>query len=698
MQKLRFNFGAKLVVVFSILIFFITSVICTLVVVYVGTLIDSETFNTINKGTRDAANLVDMQIQTYIKQVEDIANRPDIRSMDWDIQKEVLTKEASRIGFERFQVGYPNGDVISTTGHTSNAADRDFFKQAISGKSNISDVLFARIDLKMVNCVSAPIYGNDGKIAGILTGVTSASHLNDILNSVDLDYDGTAFIINKNGQKMAGYNYEGKEALQCDFDHEGKDEFKGIIAVERNMIKGITGHEEFDYGGTEYYASYTPMNDGNWFLAAIQTEAVVKSMKQTLAFNLTMAEIVAVILGAIVSLVISKIMLKSLKDTKNSMVAIAEGIKAGNANLNTRVEVTSRDEIGDLVMSFNVFLESLQTLVGGIKNSKGVLIRTGSVLDNCSAETNGSVGVIVNNIEQVKDHITSQTSSVTETAGAINEIASNITSLEKMIEGQSLQVEEATSAVEQMITNIKNVNSSMEIMTSSFGSLSKQAREGSAKQEAVNERIEEIDQQSSMLQEANQAIAAIAEQTNLLAMNAAIEAAHAGEAGKGFSVVADEIRKLSETSSQQSKTIGDQLNNIKDSISSVVSASELSSASFNAVTAQIEETDKLVRSIKSSIQEQEAGSEQIKIALSAMTDSTSEVRNASQEMAVGSKAILKEVSLLQDSTARLNEEANEIVASTKAIKDSCSLLTNASGDMNESIGAIGKQIDTFVVE
>lgn len=68
--------------------------------------------------------------------MEDIASREDVRTMNWSVQKSVLVKEAERIGFERFQVGYVDergghavGDVISTTGDTANAGDRAFFKQ-----------------------------------------------------------------------------------------------------------------------------------------------------------------------------------------------------------------------------------------------------------------------------------------------------------------------------------------------------------------------------------------------------------------------------------------------------------------------------------------------------------------------------------------------------------------------------------------
>ncbi len=664
---------------------------------YVINLIRNDTVNSMQKSAKDAANLMDMQINTYIKQVEDIASRFDIRSMNWDTQKLVLTDEAKRIGFERFQVGYPNGDVISTTGHTSNAADREFFKRAINGQSNISDVLFARIDLKMVICVSAPIYDLSGKIAGILTGVTSAKELNTILDSINLDYTGSKFVINKSGQKMAGFDYTDKETLQSDLEYESNKDFADLIKMEKEMIKGKPGTQQFSYQGSSYYAAFTPMNNGEWFLAAIQSETEAEKKIKTLSANIIIMEIISLIAAFILSIILGRIILKPLNYTTKSFNEMAESIKSGNADLTKTLKNTTEDEAGELIKSYNVFVSSLHEIISKIKNTKQKLTEAGTVMDQSSGETTNSVDEIIQNINKMQQHVSSQTDSVNETAGTVNQIVSNIGSLEKMIESQNSQVQQASSAVEQMIGNIVRVNKNMEKIEESFDALRDQAKEGESKQQYVNERITEIEQQSSLLQEANQAIAAIAEQTNLLAMNAAIEAAHAGESGKGFSVVADEIRKLSETSSQQSKTIGDQLNNIMESITTVVSASALSSASFKAVSEQIEATDELVKEMTTTMEEQENGSEQIKKALRSMTESSVEVRSASQEMALGSKSILEGVTLLQNASIQIKEEAQNLSENTNVVNTNTNLLSKATESINSSILEIGKQIDTFVL-
>ena len=603
-----------------------------------------------------------------------------------DDPTEYLCEKAEICGLDMLALTDKTGKVIagyeSPIGYTSN---NQIIRSALLGKKGYSYSEFGDIEYGLI--YAAPVIKN-GNILGTLIAGYDLSSMDeeDYIGIIHKHYivdctifDGKVRVATTLGDDMIGTELE-NDAIVQQVLYEGKR------YVGRNIIRGI-----------EYFTVYTPLTCSDGTIAGMvfvaKAMSVVDSIKnKTLAVSIPISTILFLILATIGYYFVRWIM----KRINNVTVFLGE-LASGDADLTKRCALYVRDEIGAMIINFDLFMDKLHEIVKTLKESKADLGTSGENLEAGTEDTSSSITEIIANINSIHTQITNQDKSVNGTSESVNHISSAITDLDGLIEDQSSSVTQASASVEQMIGNINSVNKSVEKMSGSFRALEEHAEVGFSKQEDVNEKIRQIEGQSEMLQEANSAISAIAEQTNLLAMNAAIEAAHAGEAGKGFAVVADEIRKLSETSSEQSKRIGEQLGKIMGSITDVVNSSTEATTALTEVSNRIKETDELVIQIQAAMEEQNEGSKQIMDALRHLNSSTSEVRNSSQEMSGRNKQIVEDMAMLKESTEMMNNSMKEMAVGAQKINETGSTLSEISNQVQQAIEKIGSQVDLFKV-
>ncbi|MGQ9685620.1 MAG: methyl-accepting chemotaxis protein [Thiobacillaceae bacterium] len=186
------------------------------------------------------------------------------------------------------------------------------------------------------------------------------------------------------------------------------------------------------------------------------------------------------------------------------------------SDLNLRVPVTSRDEIGHAARAFNAMLGRFASILEQVRNNTQQLTQATERLVRNAARSQDGATHQLKDTEALAVELHRMAGNVQDVANKIREVAAAAKSADTQAREGALTATEALGTITAMSDQLKG---------------------------AVD-MIHRLDADSREVGRVLGLIREIAEQTNLLALNAAIEAARAGEWGRGFAVVADEVRTL----------------------------------------------------------------------------------------------------------------------------------------------------------
>lgn len=263
---------------------------------------------------------------------------------------------------------------------------------------------------------------------------------------------------------------------------------------------------------------------------------------------------VAFIFGIICTIFILGSILKPLSKLQIELETLA----SSGGDLTKTINITSKDEIGNLANSVNAFIQNIRTIIQEVNERADQVLHNASVVSACLVDLNENATDSSATVQELSAGMEETAASAEEVNTSSSEIEIAIgTMAEKATHGALAVVD-----IKARATSLKEGALKSEIEANRIYNTAKTELETAL---TKSEKINEINALSESIMQ-------ISAQTNLLALNASIEAARAGEAGRGFSVVANEIGKLADNS----KLTVSEIQNITKEV--VVAVKDLSSS------------------------------------------------------------------------------------------------------------------------
>ncbi len=664
MRKLRESLQAKITAIFGLIVLAGCLILGLVSYNRAAALLREEACNALLVTAKQAAETVDTLIQSRIVIVECLAARNIIRGKSGDRaatleeKLQALREEEERLrdqGYNQFGIADRQGNIFFPNGTSSNIADREYFKEALSGKTVVSSTIVHKINKSVVIVYATPVrdyYTN--AITGVLIGVVDATRLNQMVSSVNYGKTGYGFAVDSAGTIIAHPDAE-QVINRTNFIEAAKSDpsLSELAATIAKMAQGETGISQYTYKGVSKFVGYAPIKSAGWSIGINVPVEEVLAKTATLKRALVIASLLIVILA----LAVTAFMARNISVPIIDLTGILNRLAGYDFTFDEKHRATGylkrKDEIGQMTNALATMQTNIVSLVKDLKAQAQTLVGSSETLGAASEEIASSSNEVARAIEQVASGAGEQASNLQDILQLMNDIASNL----DRVYSQLNTVKQNSDNTSQLADLGKK---ELDILVGSIEEVREAFR-------SVAERLKALNSSVNQVGEILDVINSIAEQTNLLALNAAIEAARAGEAGRGFAVVAEEVRKLAEESkassdkisallnviiaettevvgtseeagkqvASQIEKVGDTLKSFDDILGSVASIAPAVEATFREVASTVKAKDVVLerlQAISAVSEETSASAEEISASAEELTASTEEIAANAQEV------------------------------------------------------------------
>ncbi len=352
---MKLTLSRKIALFFGILIVIVSSVLGIVAIQLSSSAILKEQQALMLNYADETANYIAATIDKNLTVLNEVAGRSRTITMDWTIQKESLTPDIERLGYESMAVVLPDGIAWDiATGQTVDVHDREYIKKAFSGEACISDVVISKLTGEPMVMEAAPILSNN-KVVGVLIGSRNGEFLSGITNEQGIGERGYAFILGSDSTVFAHPNKDlvlEQRNVMGEIETNGSLKSYGLALQQLGL--GNRGMANYELDGEKRLTAMAPIPNTDWSVGVGNYESDVLKGVHTLRNTLILLAVAVVIIGILLALYLGKKISKPIVNLRE----LAKQVAMGDINVNTKTDL--KDEVGDLVIAFGEMVDNIK--------------------------------------------------------------------------------------------------------------------------------------------------------------------------------------------------------------------------------------------------------------------------------------------------------------------------------------------------